>query len=258
MGKRQPPIPKERPDKREPDQMRHFKMTRYFQDGPDGSVLIEMGKTKVICAATIEDRVPNFLKGQGEGWLTAEYSLLPSATNPRNPRESARGRQSGRTQEIQRLIGRSLRSVMDLKALGERTITVDCDVIQADGGTRTASITGAFVAVVEACAKIYNPNGKEPFPVKDFLAAVSVGIGKNNIPILDLNYMEDSEAMVDMNVVMTGEGQYVEIQGTGEGRPFTAGERNALLELADIGIDKLISYQKDILGNELVWKVGRE
>lgn len=258
MGKRPAPISMERPDKREYDQLRRFKITRFFQHYPDGSALIQMGNTKVICAATIEDRVPNFLKGTGEGWLTAEYSLLPSATNPRGQREANRGKLSGRTQEIQRLIGRSLRSVMDLKALGERTVTIDCDVLQADGGTRTASITGAFIALVEACNKIYDPMGKKPFPVKDFIAAISVGIGKNNIPVLDLNYAEDSTAMVDMNVVMTGEGKYVEIQGTGEERPFSLEERDNLLALAAKGIDELISYQKDILGNELVWRVGRE
>ena len=255
MAKRPAPISMERPDKREPDELRRFKINRFFQQYPDGSAMIQMGNTKVICAATIEERVPNFLKGSGEGWITAEYSLLPSATNPRNPREASRGRQNGRTQEIQRLIGRALRSVMDLKALGERTIYIDCDVIQADGGTRTASITGAFIALVEACASIYD--GKGAFPVKDFIAAISVGIGKNNIPILDLNYEEDSSAMVDMNVVMTGEGKYVEIQGTGEERPFSLEERDELLKLAAKGIDELISYQKDILGNELVWKVGR-
>ncbi len=255
MAKRPAPISMERPDKREPDELRRFKINRFFQHYPDGSAMIQMGNTKVICAATIEERVPNFLKGSGEGWITAEYSLLPSATNPRNPREASRGRQNGRTQEIQRLIGRALRSVMDLKALGERTIYIDCDVIQADGGTRTASITGAFIALVEACASIYD--GKGAFPVKDFIAAISVGIGKNNIPILDLNYEEDSSAMVDMNVVMTGEGKYVEIQGTGEERPFSLEERDELLKLAAKGIDELISYQKDILGNELVWKVGR-
>lgn len=220
--------------------------------------MIEMGNTKVICAATIEDRVPGFLKGSGEGWLTAEYSLLPSATHTRTSRESVRGKLSGRTMEIQRLIGRSLRSVMDLKALGERTITIDCDVIQADGGTRTASITGAFIALVEACATIYNPEAGKPFPVKDFLAAISVGISPDGVPLLDLCYEEDSSGVVDMNVVMTGEGQYVEVQGTGEGRPFSREEMNQLLAFADKGIQELISYQKDVLGNELVWKVGRE
>ncbi|MBQ5822492.1 MAG: ribonuclease PH, partial [Selenomonadaceae bacterium] len=185
-----------------------------------------------------------------------EYSLLPSATNTRTPREAARGRQTGRTQEIQRLIGRSLRSVMDMKALGERTIIIDCDVIQADGGTRTASITGAFIAPVEACNSFYDE--KKPFPVKDFLAAISVGISPAGEPLLDLCYEEDSAGVVDMNVVMTGEGQFVEVQGTGEGRPFSREEMNRLLELAEKGIDELISYEKDVLGNVLVWRVGRE
>ena len=246
----------ERKDGRKNDQLRKYNINRHFQIHPAGSVLIEMGNTKVICAATIEDRVPSFLKGTGEGWLTAEYSLLPSATNTRTSREAARGKQTGRTQEIQRLIGRSLRSVMDLKALGERTITVDCDVIQADGGTRTASITGAFIAVVEACATIYD--GTKPFPVKDFLSAISVGISASGEPVLDLNYEEDSSCIVDMNVVRTGMGQFVEVQGTGEGRPFSREEMDNLLALAEKGTDELISYEKDILGNDLVWKVGRE
>lgn len=244
-----------RPDRRSADQMRPVKIRRKFQRYPAGSVLIEMGNTKVICAASVEDRVPFFCKGTGEGWVTAEYSLLPSATSVRTQRDSARGKISGRTQEIQRLIGRSLRSVVDLKALGERTITLDCDVIQADGGTRTASITGAFIALVEACASFYEPGGV--FPVKDFLAAVSVGISQEGEPVLDLCYDEDSQAIVDMNAVMTGEGQFVELQGTGEGRPFSRKELDALLELAEQGIDELISYQKDVLGGQLVWKVGR-
>ena len=245
-----------RPDGRQADQLRRCRINRFFQKHPAGSVLIEMGNTKVICAATIEERVPSFLRGTGEGWLTAEYSLLPSATNTRTPREAARGRQTGRTQEIQRLIGRSLRSVMDMKALGERTIIIDCDVIQADGGTRTASITGAFIALVEACESIYDE--KKPFPVKDFLAAISVGISPAGEPLLDLCYEEDSSGVVDMNVVMTGEGQFVEVQGTGERRPFSREEMNRLLELAEKGIDELISYEKDVLGNVLVWRVGRE
>lgn len=244
-----------RPDGREADMLRKVKITKYFQRNPAGSVLVEMGHTKVICAANIEDRVPVFLRGTGTGWLKAEYSLLPSATNTRTPREAAKGKVNGRTQEIQRLIGRSLRSVIDFKALGERTIIVDCDVIQADGGTRTASITGAFVAVVLAADCIYK-QGK-PFPVKDFLAAVSVGINDAGEPVLDLCYEEDSKAIVDMNVVMTGSSEFVEIQGTGEGRPFSRSEYNALIEKAENGIDRLISYQKDVLGNDLCWKVGR-
>ena len=242
-------------DKRAANQIRQTKIVRGFQRNPAGSALIEVGNTKVLCAATIEEKVPPFLKGMNQGWLNAEYSLLPSSTNIRTPRESVRGRLDGRTQEIQRLIGRALRSVVDLKSIGERTITIDCDVLQADGGTRTASITGAFVALVEACATIYE-KGKI-FPVQDFIAAVSVGIDKNSEPILDLCYEEDSTAIVDCNVAKTGLGKYVEIQGTGEQRPFTRSELDQMLELADVGIDELISLQKDALGGELVWKVGR-
>ena len=237
------------------DALRPLKIARGFQKGPAGSVLIEMGRTRVICAASVEDRVPYFLRGTGTGWIKAEYALLPSATSPRTPREACQGRQSGRTQEIQRLIGRSLRSVVDLAALGERTIALDCDVIEADGGTRTAAITGAFVALVEACASFYE-KGKT-FPVKDFLAAVSVGLAKDGEPILDLCYEEDSTALVDMNVVMTGAYDFVEVQGTGEGRPFSRKEMADLLALAEKGVDELIAGQKDALGGELVWKVGR-
>ena len=236
-----------RTDRRGAGDLRHYRMERRFQKYPAGSVLIEMGNTKVICAASIEDRVPFFMKGTGEGWITAEYSL---------PREATKGKQSGRTQEIQRLIGRALRSVVDTKALGERTIMIDCDVIQADGGTRTASITGAFVALVEACSTFYQKGGI--FPVKDFVSAISVGVSHEGEPILDLCYEEDSQAIVDMNVVMTGEGRFVEVQGTGEGRPFTHEELNKLLALGEKGCRELISYQKDVLGGELVWLVGRE
>lgn len=243
-----------RVDGRAPDDMRRVRITKYFQVTRDGSVLIEVGNTKVICAATIEDHVPAFNRGTGMGWLRAEYALLPSATGVRTPRESARGRQSGRTQEIQRLIGRSLRSVVDLSALGERTVILDCDVIQADGGTRTASVTGAFVAMVLAMDGIIPREAT--FPVKDFLAAVSVGISKDNEPILDLCYEEDSAAMVDMNVVMTGSGEFVEVQGTGEGRPFKREEADSMIGLAEKGIDELISYEKDVLGNELDWRIG--
>ena len=197
-------------DNRKFDQMRFVKITRNYLKYAEGSVLIEVGNTKVICAATIEERVPPFLKGSGQGWITAEYSLLPRSTQTRNARESARGKVSGRTHEIQRLIGRALRSVIDLKALGERTILIDCDVIQADGGTRTASITGAFVALVEAIAGVYNKD--KPFPIKDFIAAISVGILSDNNAVLDLCYEEDSKATVDMNVVMTGSGEFIEIQ----------------------------------------------
>ena len=245
-----------RMDGRAADAMRRARVTRHFQRYPAGSVLIEVGDTRVSCAATVEDRVPFFCKGTGEGWVTAEYSLLPGSTLTRTQRDSLHGRINGRTQEIQRLIGRALRSVVDRKALGERTITLDCDVIQADGGTRTASITGAFIALVEACETFYQPGGV--FPVKDFLAAVSVGLAHDGTPILDLCYEEDSSALVDMNVVMTGEGQFVELQGTGEGRPFSRQELDSLLSLAEQGIDELISLQKDVLGDRLVWRVGRE
>lgn len=254
--KLQKPLPEGRLDGRQNDEKRPVRIRKFFQKYPAGSVLIETGNTKVICAATIEDRVPAFLRGQGEGWLKAEYSLLPSATTVRTPRESVRGKQSGRTHEIERLIGRALRSVMDMKALGEKTVIIDCDVIQADGGTRTACITGAFIALVMALAGIYDPS--KDFPVKDFIAAISVGINEQGNPILDLCYEEDSQAIVDMNVVRTGEGAYVEVQGTGEGRPFTKDEMTKMLELAEKGTDELISYQKDVLGGELVWKVGRE
>ncbi len=242
-------------DKRSVDEMRRFKITKYFQKYPAGSVLIETGNTKVICAASIQDGVPPFLRNTGVGWLNAEYSLLPSSTLTRSPREAARGRQNGRTQEIQRLIGRCLRSVMDFKALGERTVTIDCDVIQADGGTRTASITGAFIALTLALDTIYD--NKKPFPLKNFLAAVSVGLSQDGEVLLDLCYDEDSKAVADMNIVMTGDGDFVEIQGTGEKHPFTAKQFQKMLSYAQKGIDELISYQKDILGNDLVWKIGR-
>ena len=234
-----------RTDRRMADALRPYEIHRHFQKYPAGSVLIEMGNTKVICAASIEDRVPFFLRGTGEGWIAAEYSLLPSATETRTQREAVRGKQSGRTQEIERLIGRSLRSVVDTKALGERTIMIDCDVIQADGGTRTASITGAFVALVEACASFYE-KGKI-FPVKDFLSAISVGVSHEGEPILDLCYEEDSRAIVDMNVVMTSAGKYVEIQGTAEGDPFSEGDLAKLLALAKKGNAELAAFQRKAL-----------
>lgn len=242
-------------DRRKENQIRQTKIIKHYQKFPAGSSLIEMGNTKVICAATVEDRVPHFLKGVGSGWVTAEYSLLPSSTPIRVQRETL-GRVQGRSQEIQRLIGRALRSVVDLDALGERTITVDCDVIQADGGTRTASITGAFVALVEACETFYEKGNK--FPVKDFVAAISVGISKEGEKLLDLCYEEDSTAIADCNVVMSGSGEFIEIQTTGEKRPFSRDELKDMLDLAEIGIDELLSLQKDALGGELVWRVGRE
>ncbi|WP_231036007.1 ribonuclease PH [Pectinatus sottacetonis] len=245
-----------RADGRSDDEMRRVTITRHYLKHPAGSVLVEFGDTKVICTASIQERVPKFLRGTGSGWLSAEYSLLPASTEVRVAREASRGKISGRTQEIQRLIGRSLRSVMDLKALGERSIIIDCDVIQADGGTRTASITGAFLALVDAMETIYDP--QKIFPIKDFLAAVSVGVINEDDVFLDLCYEEDSRAVVDMNVVMTGNGEFVEIQGTGEEHPFSHTQLTQLLAKAEKGIDKLISYQKDILGNYLGWRIGRE
>ncbi|BBB89996.1 MAG TPA: ribonuclease PH [Methylomusa anaerophila] len=242
-------------DGREANELRKVKITRNYLKYAEGSVLIDVGDTRVLCAATIEDKVPPFLKGTGEGWVTAEYSLLPRSTQVRNIREASKGKQSGRTHEIQRLIGRSLRSVVDLKALGERTIWVDCDVIQADGGTRTAAITGAFVALVDAVNSLWTDNSK-PFPVKDFLAAVSVGLLPEGVE-LDLCYAEDCTAIVDMNLVMTGNGQFVEVQGTGEKSPFSKEHLAEMLAVGQEGIEVLFNFQKDALG-QLVWKVGRE
>ena len=244
-----------RTDGRKATELRPVRITRNYLKHAEGSALIEVGDTKVICAVTIEEKVPPFLKGSGNGWITAEYSLLPRSTQSRNPREAAKGKLTGRTQEIQRLIGRSLRSVVDLNLLGERTVWIDCDVIQADGGTRTASITGAFVAMVDALGKLFVDDNK-PFPVKDFMAAVSVGVIGRQI-YTDLCYTEDSSAIVDMNVVMTGNGQFVEIQGTGEKNPFTAAELQTMLAAGEQGVKELIEHQKDVLG-PLAWKVGRE
>ena len=241
-------------DRRLSDELREVSLTRRAQKFPAGSALIEVGNTKVICAATIEDRVPHFLKGTGTGWLTAEYSMLPCSATERIVRERTT-KISGRTAEIQRLIGRALRSVTDLSLIGERTITIDCDVIQADGGTRTASITGAFVALVEACETIYTVGNA--FPVKDFVAAISAGITPDGEKILDLCYAEDSTAAADCNVVMTGAGELVEVQIAAEKNPFTRAQLNELLDMAQHGIDELISAQKDALGRELVWRVGR-
>lgn len=241
-----------RPDNRQAGQLRPITITRNFTEYAEGSVLIECGKTKVLCTASIEDKVPRFIKGTGAGWVTAEYSLLPRATANRVPREAVRGKQTGRTIEIQRLISRSLRAVVDLEALGEQMITLDCDVIQADGGTRTAAITGAFVALVDAVDKIYGHAG--PFPVRDFLAAISVGLDHDG-PITDLCFAEDREAVVDMNVVRTGQGQYVEVQGTGEHGTFDRSQLNALLDMADQAIDRLIEVEKEALG-PLAKKVG--
>ncbi|GAW91276.1 ribonuclease PH [Calderihabitans maritimus] len=245
----------ERLDGRKPDELRPVKITRNYIKYPEGSVFIETGDTKVICNASIEDKVPGWLKGQGMGWVTAEYSLLPRATGVRTVREATKGRIGGRTHEIQRLIGRSLRSVVDLAALGERTIWLDCDVIQADGGTRTAAITGSFVALVDALNKLVEDGVIEQLPLLDFVAAVSAGKVEDKI-LLDLCYEEDAKAQVDMNVVMTGGGKFVEIQGTAEAYPFAREELNQLLEFAQKGIAQLIEVQRQALG-ELADKIGR-
>ena len=244
----------QRVDGRTADMLRPVIMTRNYLKFAEGSVMIEVGDTRVLCSASVEEKVPPFLKGSGSGWVTAEYSLLPRSTGTRNQREAAKGKQTGRTHEIQRLIGRSLRSVVDLSALGERTIWIDCDVIQADGGTRTASITGAFVALVDALNKIGFDDAK-PFPVRDFLAAVSVGVLPDG-PALDLCYVEDSSAIVDMNLVMTGAGNFVEVQGTGEKAPFNKQELAALLRLGESGIKRLMQIQREVLG-DLAERVGR-
>ena len=235
-----------RPSKRQPDELRNIRITRRYTRHAEGAVLIEAGDTKVLCTVSVEDKVPPFLKGKGRGWLTAEYGMLPRATNTRSDREAARGRQSGRTQEIQRLIGRALRAVVDLGALGERTLQIDCDVIQADGGTRTASITGAFVAVHDAVTHLLDQQLLAVSPIRDFVAAVSVGVYQGT-PLLDLDYPEDSACDTDMNVVMTGSGGLIEVQGTAEGAPFSRTEMNALLDLAQKGIAQLVAAQKAAL-----------
>lgn len=237
-----------RPDARLTNQTRNVMIERNINMHAEGSVLISVGNTKVICTATIEEKVPPFQRGTGQGWITAEYSMLPRATPVRNQREATKGKLGGRTMEIQRLIGRALRSVVDLKALGERTIWLDCDVIQADGGTRTTSITGAFVAMADALYALMKKGTLSKMPLTDYLAAVSVGI-VNGTPVLDLNYVEDSAAQVDMNVVMTGGGQFVEVQGTGEEQPFSPAELHQLLDLAAEGIAQLIDKQREALGD---------
>lgn len=231
---------------RKPDQLRTVRIQRSFTKHAEGSVLVEFGETRVLCTASVEERVPGFLKESGRGWVTAEYGMLPRATNTRTDREAARGKQSGRTQEIQRLIGRSLRAVVDLSALGSRTIQVDCDVLQADGGTRTAAITGSFVALYDAFSFLKKKNLLATWPIRDHVAAVSVGMS-GGVPMLDLDYAEDSACGCDMNVVMTGAGGFVEIQGTAEGEPFARAELDALLGLASRGIAQLISLQKEAL-----------
>lgn len=236
-----------RTDGRQQSQLRPVTITTGVNKYAEGSVLIEFGDTKVVCTASVEERVPPFMKGQGKGWITAEYSMLPRATHSRNHRESARGKLTGRTMEIQRLIGRALRSIVDLQALGERTITLDCDVLQADGGTRTTSITGSFIALCLAVNKLSKTVQFAKYPITDYLASVSVGVIQEKA-LLDLNYDEDSKAKVDMNVVMTGSGKFVEVQGTGEEAPFTRDELNQLLELAEGGIQQLIGKQREALG----------
>ena len=232
---------------RNPGELRKIKVTKNFIQHPDGSVLIQMGGTRVICAATVEDKVPFFLRDKGSGWITAEYSMIPSSTHTRSVRESSRGKLSGRTQEIQRLIGRSIRAVVDLPKLGERTIWMDCDVIQADGGTRCASITGAFMALILALKKMKKEKLIETIPIKDYVAAVSVGVidGKR---LLDLDYSEDSTASVDLNVVKTGGGKFIEIQGTAEKDPFDDKQMSAMLSLADKGIKELVALQEKTVG----------
>ena len=236
-----------RPAGRAFDQLRPVRLTRNYTRHAEGSVLVEFGDTRVLCTASVEDRVPGFLKGKGQGWLTAEYGMLPRATHTRSDREAARGKQSGRTLEIQRLIGRSLRAVVDLEKLGERTLQIDCDVLQADGGTRTASITGAWVAVHDAVARLLAGGQLEASPIRDAVAAVSVGIHRGQA-LLDLDYEEDSSCDTDMNVVITGAGGFVEIQGTAEGAPFTRGEVDTLLELARGGVAQLVSAQRAAIG----------
>lgn len=237
---------------RKNDQVRHTKVTRNYIKHAEGSVLIEVGDTKVICTASIEDKVPPFLKGSGEGWITAEYNMLPRSTATRKVRDIARLKLDGRTMEIQRLIGRALRSVVDLKALGEKTIWIDCDVIQADGGTRTTSITGAFIALVDAVNKIHKQKSFKVYPIRKFVCATSVGIvGEEKL--LDLCYEEDSNAKVDMNIIGTDDGEFVEIQGTGEEAPFTRSELNEILNLGEKGIKQMIQLQKDCLKMDALW-----
>jgi ribonuclease PH len=236
-----------RPSGRTNDQLRAIRITRQYTKHAEGSVLIECGDTKVICTASIEEKVPGFLKGKGQGWLTAEYGMLPRSTHTRMDREAARGKQSGRTQEIQRLIGRSLRAAFDLEAFGERTLHLDCDVIQADGGTRTAAITGAMVAAYDAFSKLVANGAIAAVPVRHFVAAISVGV-VNGTPVLDLDYVEDSGCDTDMNVVMTEQGHFVEVQGTAEGEAFDRARMNRLLDLAELGIRQLVGLQKQALG----------
>ena len=236
-----------RPSKRAPGELRPIEIIRRYTKHAEGSVLVKFGDTHVLCTASVDEKVPPFLKCQGQGWVTAEYGMMPRSTGTRTDREAARGKQTGRTQEIQRLFGRSLRSVVDMGKLGERTIQIDCDVLQADGGTRTASITGAFVALHDAVSFLLEKQSISESPLKDFVAAVSVGVFEGT-PVLDLDYIEDSGCDTDMNVVMTGSGGFVEIQGTAEGTPFQRDEMNAMLDLAQAGIAELVAKQKAVLG----------
>lgn len=236
-----------RPSGRAPDELRPVRLTRHYTRHAEGSVLVEFGDTRVVCTASVEDAVPPFLRGSGQGWITAEYGMLPRSTHTRTAREAARGKQSGRTQEIQRLIGRALRAVTDLRALADRTITLDCDVLQADGGTRTAAITGSYVALVDAVEALVRRRTLATNPIHAQVAAVSVGICKG-VPVLDLDYAEDSEAETDMNVVMNNGGAFIEIQGTAEGHAFRRHELDELLNLAAQGIGRLLAYQLEALG----------
>ncbi len=235
-----------RRDGREPDELRPITFTRDFTEFAAGSVLVEFGRTRVLCTASAEERVPPWLRGKGRGWVTAEYSMLPGATSERNDREAARGKQSGRTQEIQRLIGRSLRAVTDLETMGEAQITVDCDVLQADGGTRTASICGGYLALHDACSRLVAEKAMAAHPITDTCAAISVGV-VDALGHLDLDYSEDVRAEVDMNVVMTGAGKFVEVQGTAEGLPFSRSELDDLLGLAEAGIVQIFDLQRELL-----------
>lgn len=246
-----------RVDGRKADELRHVTIDKNYLKHPEGSVMISVGDTKVICAASLEERVPPFMRGQGKGWITAEYAMLPRATEQRNTRESTKGKVTGRTMEIQRLIGRALRSVVDLDLLGEKTLWIDCDVIQADGGTRTASITGSFVAMVLAFHRLMEQGVIGKMPVKDFLAATSVGLIEGVGEILDLNYEEDSKALVDLNVVMTGQKQFVELQGTGEEATFSSHQLDNMLKLATKGVEQLIAVQKECLG-QIADEIGKK
>ena len=236
-----------RPSGRKPDELRAVTITRRFTRHAEGSVLVEFGDTRVICTVSVDEKVPNFLKGTGQGWVTAEYGMLPRSTTQRMPREAARGRQAGRTMEIQRLIGRALRAAVDLKLLGERTLTVDCDVIQADGGTRTASVTGACVALVDGIAYLKERGLITSDPFRHLVASVSAGIYEGEA-VLDLDYAEDANAETDMNFVMDDSGRFIEVQGTAEGEPFTLEEMLAMTELARSGITELIEHQRRVLG----------